>query len=108
MEREAILAELIELAEAAGIAVRRLPSVEGAAPARSGACRLRGATWVWVAPGDPVEDRIEAVAVALRSGAAGLLEQRYLPPAVRERLESPEPPARNAPERWDPGVPEGR
>lgn len=108
MEREAILAELVGLAEEAGIAVRRLPAVdsgEGAPAARSGACRIRGAAWVWIAPGDPVEERIEAVAGALRSEAADLLEGRYLPPAVRERLERPA----SAPEEpAGPGVPRGR
>jgi hypothetical protein len=94
MEPGDVLAVLVALAEEAGIAVRVLPRAAGgeAEPApRSGACRLRGAPFLLLAPAEPVEDRIAAAVAALRGFAPHALEGRFLPPAVRERLEAPDP-----------------
>ncbi len=79
---------LLELAREAGLRVERLPATrDGDAATRSGVCRLRGELRVLLAPGDGVEDRIEALAAGLRAFGAGPLEGRWLPPAVRARLE---------------------
>ena len=85
-----LLDELVRLAEEAGLDVRVLTGRGDTAsevPVRSGVCRVRGALWVVLAAADPLEERIAIVAEALRAHAAEFLEQRYLSPAVRERLE---------------------
>ncbi len=89
MESAALLEELVALADAVGLRVERLSSRapgEDLSPAVSGRCRLRGETWVLLAPADPIERRIEALAAALRDLAAPELESRYLPPALRAVL----------------------
>ena len=47
---------------------------------------LTGALWLVLSDADGVEDRIGAAAEALRAHAPDLVEGRYLPPAVRQRL----------------------
>jgi nucleotide-binding universal stress UspA family protein len=91
VQGEALLDFLVELAQEAGIRVRVIPrSAEELHPApRSGVCRIRGSPWLLLASGEPLEDRIEAAAMAVRTHAPEALEGRYLPPAVRERLDSP-------------------
>ena len=87
-----ILNCLLDLAREVGLEVRRMPVRAGAeteAPARSGVCRVRGRLLVLLAPGDSIEDRIEALVQGLRSAGANLWEGRWIPPAVRERLEGP-------------------
>jgi len=80
---------LVDLAEAAGFEVRSLP---GGAPggagetASSGVCRVRGSIWVLLDPTDPVEDHISVLVSALETHAPAFLEDRYLPPAVRQRI----------------------
>lgn len=82
---------LIALAEEAGIGVRVARAGESELPPRSGVCRVRGRLLLVVAASEPIEARIEAVAAALREHGGGWLEERFLPPAVRERLERPGP-----------------
>jgi hypothetical protein len=65
---------LVGLAEEAGIAVRVARTGESELPPRSGICRVRGRLLLVVASAEP---------------GGGLLEQRFLPPAVRERLDRP-------------------
>ena len=91
MEGQALLDFLVELAQEAGVQVRVIPryAAEGDPPPRSGICRIRGVPWLLLASGEPLEDRIEAAATAVRVHAREALEERYLPPAVRERLDSP-------------------
>ena len=89
MESRELLEVLAELAAEAGLSVRVLQGRAGGddpATASSGVCRVREEVWVVLAEADPVEERIEVLARALREHAAPLLEQRYLPPAVRARL----------------------
>ena len=89
MEPEELLEALADLAAEAGLSVRVLRRGAGSddlTTASSGVCRVRGEIWVVLAQADPVEERIEALARALREHAESLLEQRYLPPAVRARL----------------------
>lgn len=63
------------------------PAGEG--PLESGLCRVRGEWLLVLVPSDPLSHRIEILARALRAHAPALLEGRWLPPAVRERLEGP-------------------
>jgi hypothetical protein len=79
---------LLELAREAGLRVERLPATrDGDATTRSGVCRLRGELRVLLAPGDGIEDRIAALVAGLRTLGPAPLEARWLPPAVRRRLE---------------------
>jgi hypothetical protein len=84
VEPPELLARLVELAREAGMQVRATRPGEDV---ESAACRVRGELWLVLAPGDPLEHRIRVVAQALRSFAPALLEERWLPPAVRARLE---------------------
>jgi hypothetical protein len=89
VDRRALLDALVDLAREAGIEVRRLGSGAGepGLPARSGTCRIRGAPWLILSPGDPLEERIAAAADALAALGEGWREDRFLPPAVREAVE---------------------
>jgi hypothetical protein len=81
---------LADLAREAGMDVRVTSGareVEPGIPIQSGVCRVRGVWWVVLAGDDPVESHVEMLAGALRDHAAGWLESRYLPPAVRDALE---------------------
>lgn len=94
MEPGELLDCLVDLAREAGLEVRRLPARAGSeteSPPRSGVCRLRGRLLVLLASGDSVEDRIDAVVHGLRSLDPALLEGRWIPPAIRDRLERAEP-----------------
>jgi hypothetical protein len=90
VERGALLDALVDLAREAGVQVRRLGAGPGEAgvAARSGACRIRGAPWLLLAPDDPLEDRIAAAAEALAGLGEDWREGRFLPPAVREAVEA--------------------
>ena len=79
-----MLALLAGLAEEAGMQVR---AARPPGPLESGVCRVRGQLWLVLAPGDPLEHQIRVVIEALRLHAPALLEERWLPPAVRARLE---------------------
>ena len=84
-----LLEALSDLAAEAGLSVRALQGGavgDDLGVASSGVCRVRDEVWVMLAASDPVEERIEVLVRALREHAAPLLEQRYLPPAVRARL----------------------
>lgn len=84
MERRELLELVLDLAREAGIEIRREP---GGAAVRSGVCRVRGAVWLVLSAADPLEERLAVAADALRRHAGPLLEERYLPPAVRDLLE---------------------
>jgi hypothetical protein len=95
MEPRALLQALGELAREVGVEVRKVPSglgEPGEAPARSGVCRVGGRLFVLLAATDSVEDRIEALVEGLRAADPAALEGRFLPPAVRARLEGELPP----------------
>ena len=86
-----VLETLLALCREAGLEVRQLPRprnpVDSGEPAvRSGVCRVRGALWLVLSGADGLEERISAAAGALRRFAPDLVEGRYLPPAVRQRL----------------------
>jgi hypothetical protein len=84
---------LAELAREAGLEVRVLTAAsepELGLRAASGTCRVSGRLWVVLAAADPIEEHVAVLAAALRTHAAAWLEGRWLPPAVRERLERTE------------------
>ena len=86
MDDALVLESLIDLAREAAIEVRVIgagPTADGLAPATSGVCRVRGRVWVLLSRRETPNLQIRALANALREHAAPLLEQRYLPPAVR-------------------------
>ena len=85
-----VLVELVELALQAGLRVQPVRGALGPDPepvATSAVCRVRGETWVVLVGSDPLEERIGVVARALREHAGEWLEGRYLPPALRGRLD---------------------
>jgi hypothetical protein len=55
-------------------------------------CRIGRENVVVLSAADSVEQRVAVLARALRELAPALIEGRYLPPALRERL-APEEPA---------------
>ena len=83
-----MLERLRELARELELEVRsvRGPAVEDGLPTTSAICRVYGATFVVLSSSDAVEDQIAVLAEALRAHAPLLLEERFLPPAVRECL----------------------
>jgi len=89
MEPDDLLEHLLALAHAAGVEVRETKAQgEADSGPHSASCRLRGRLWVILVAGDPLEERIRAVADALDQAEPGWLETHYLPPALRTRLES--------------------
>ncbi len=81
---------LAELARELGIDVRVVTGaseLEPGIPVRSGSCRVRDEVWVILVSGDPLEEHIAILADALREHAGDALESRFLPPAVRARLD---------------------
>jgi hypothetical protein len=90
MTSEEILGFLADLARETGLRVRRVGAGrEGDPLTRSGVCRLRGELFVVLVGSDPLEDQIQALADGLRRACPEALESRYLPPAVRQRLDAP-------------------
>ncbi len=90
MEPSAILEVLLDLARDAGLEVRpvgREGLEPGESPPGSGVVRVKGEVWVMLSSVDPVAIQLEVLAGALRDHAAKLIEDRYLPPAVRSLLE---------------------
>ena len=82
-----LLDQLGDLARAAGLEVRAIARAgPGERETPSGTCRLNGVVWVMLSEADSLDDRVDVLAAALASHAADLLEARYLPPAIRERL----------------------
>jgi hypothetical protein len=82
-----LLDQLSDLARAADLEVRMIGRAgPGERETQSGTCRVNGAVWVMLSEADSLDDRVNVLAAALTSHAAYLLESRYLPPAIRERL----------------------
>lgn len=90
MEPAQLFEALRELATECGLVVKPIGAVTPGSETTttSGTCRVRGELWVMLASTDPLEERIEILATALRSHAGRELEERYLPPALRERLDA--------------------
>ncbi|MBW2448676.1 MAG: ribosomal RNA small subunit methyltransferase A [Deltaproteobacteria bacterium] len=84
-----LLDQLLDLARAAGLEVRQVAARaagEGDVAVRSGTCRVKGRLWVMLVASDGLEERIDVLSGALATHARSFLEERYLPPAIRERL----------------------
>ena len=74
---------------AEGITVRVIDrSRDGERETPSGACRVNGEVWVMLSPAESIEERADVLAAALATHAADFLEARYLPPAIRARIEA--------------------
>ncbi len=89
MSPEELHRELIELARSVGFEVRQASGRAGAdrdLPIASGVCRVHGSVWVVLAATDSLAERGDVLAEALTTHASELLESRYLPPALREKL----------------------
>jgi hypothetical protein len=91
MESSAILEALLDLAREAGLEVRavgRAGLEVGESAPGSAVCRVKGDVWVMLSSVDPVIVQLEVLASAVRDHAAHVIADRYLPPAVRELLDS--------------------
>ncbi len=89
MSPEQIYDELLALARSAGFDVRRSSGKlarDSDLPVASGVCRVRGSIWVILSTAESLEERSDVLVEALTRHAVSLLEDRYLPPAVRARL----------------------
>ena len=87
MDNSDLLEALLGLAKEAGLEVRLTSQVrDNEMPPMSGTCRVRDAVWVVLSASDPLELQLGVLANALRTHARALIESRYLPPAVRNRL----------------------
>ena len=89
MNEAEILRELLSLADETGLCVRPIrgaPASESEPAAVSATVQVRGETWVVLSGADSVDERVAVLARALRQHAGTALEQRYLPPALRELL----------------------
>jgi len=89
MEPSEIMTVLLDLAREAGLEVRSVGSGgrEPGEPAPASAVvRVRDAFWVMLSAADPVAIQLEVLAGALREHGADVVEDRFLPPAVRALL----------------------
>ncbi len=92
MERAEVFGCLLDLAREHGISVHKQQASRHGEPdlaPRSGLCRVNGEQWLVIIGQESLEDRIAAAAQALAAVAGDALEERYLPPAVRNALVSP-------------------
>ncbi len=92
MKDTEILEQLLELAYEAGFEVRiagRDARGAGDLPLASGVCRVKGVLWIVLSGDEPVGRQIRVLGRALALNAAALVEDRFLPPAVREAIDDP-------------------
>ena len=89
MEDAALMEALLELAGEVGLEVRVVRAGEEASS--SALCRVRGAWWVVLCNGDPPAVQLDVLAGALARVAGPALEARFLPPAVRARIDRAAP-----------------
>ncbi len=86
MDAQTALNMLLDLAEEADIAVRRVPGAAGEGDHPGGALvRLKGREILFLDPAAPLTDQAEAVAAALRGRE--IVEDRYLPPELRRLID---------------------
>ena len=97
MDEHAQLRYLLDLAETAGIVIRRAPALpEGEVAAGRGGqpggalVRLRGKEMLFLDPGASLADRIAVVAAALAGRSE--IEDRFLPPEIRRRIDQAQAP----------------
>lgn len=88
MEAAELMQALMDLAGQAELEVRVVGRAEaGEPPPASAVCRVRGQLWVVLSASDPTDLQLEVLARALRESAAELIDDSYLPPAVRALLD---------------------
>lgn len=83
------LSALLELAHEADLEIRSVGLRAGPAgepPPTSAVCRVRDRVWVVLCAADPIELHVRIVAEALREHRTSWLEERFIPPALREIL----------------------
>lgn len=86
MDLQAKLDRLLELAEASGIVVRRMPAETGGAGHPGGALvRLKAKEILFLDPAAPLAEQISVAAAALRG--RGEVEDRFLPPELRQLID---------------------
>ena len=89
MEDAEKLEALLELANAAELEIRSVglhSQPAGEPPPTSAVCRVRDQVWVVLCAADPVERHLRVLAEALKGHRAEWLEERFIPPALRELL----------------------
>lgn len=87
MEPPKLLAALIDLAQSLGMEVRRVPAGAETCASPGGALvRLRGRELLFLDPTASAADQISVVAEALAGRSE--LEDRFLPPEIRERIDA--------------------
>lgn len=82
MEQDAQLGLLLDLAESAGLEIRRAPP--GGDPGGA-LVRLKGTELLFLDPTAPVADQISVAASALAGRKE--IEDRFLPPEIRELID---------------------
>ena len=89
MEPSQILTALLDVAREAGLEVRSVGGAlePGLPQPGSGVVKLKGRVYVMLSSIDPVAIQLEVLARALREHAADFLDDRHLPPALRQLLE---------------------
>lgn len=88
MDLHAQLAAMLDLAEELGLTVRAMPAVgDDAEQSAAALVRLKGREVLFLNAQAPVADRLDAVAAALAGRED--LQNRFLPPELRERIERP-------------------
>lgn len=93
LERD-LLEGLLALADRAALEVRVVSASvrrAGEGPRESAACRVNDRIWVVLSPDDPASHQAAVLAGALARHRADFLEAHYVPPAIREFIESVDP-----------------
>lgn len=85
MDPHAKLTALIDLAESLGIRVRPAPAGEDADRPGGAYVRLKGSEMVFLVPSAAPADQIDVLALAMKNRPQ--LQDRFLPPEIRQLLE---------------------
>lgn len=88
MDGYQLLETLLDLAEQVGLTVRQASGTAGGDHPGGAVVRLKGADVLFLDPTAGVADQVAVAALALRGRAE--LQQRYLPPEVRDAIEATE------------------
>ncbi|MFW6066008.1 MAG: hypothetical protein ACOC9S_04245 [Planctomycetota bacterium] len=90
MDQQGKLSFLLNLARELGIIVRRVPSSSELSDSAGALVRLRGREMLMLNSSAPPAEQIAVVADAVRGRRE--LEDRFLPPEIRELIDGPETP----------------
>ena len=92
MHQDSQLRMLLDLAEQIGLEVRRVPGSSSGSEHPGGAMvRLKGREILFLDPAAAPSDQIGVLAGAMRNRPA--IEDRFLPPEIRELIDAAEPDA---------------